>query len=91
MEFVTLDNALNLTLLLLAGFGWRWVDRLQAQQDKQSEALSRLTEKLLEEYSKRTEVDGLEGKILDQFKALSAQLQRIQEKLDGKKDKNDGI
>lgn len=89
-EFLTLQNALLGAIALAGGFGWRWLDRIQGQQDKQAEALGKLKEKVLEEYAKRDEVTNGDDRILEQIKGIDAKLQRIFDKLDGKKDKNDG-
>lgn len=89
MEYLTLGNALSVAMLLAGGFGWRWLDRMQAQADKQAEALGKLKEKLLEEYAKHADVASGDQQIIEQIKALQSQVQRIYDKLDGKKDKRD--
>jgi len=88
MEYITLQNGLLLAMGLLGGFGWRWVDRIQQQLDKQSESIGKLKEKLLEEYAKRADVIGGDERIVKMIEGLSAQIQRIDDKLDGKKDKD---
>ena len=89
-EYFTLANALSFAMLLAGGFGWRWLDRIQEQQDKQTEAVGKLKEKVLEEYAKRADVASGDQQILEHIKALQLQVQRIDDKLDGKKDKTDG-
>ncbi len=89
-EFVTVQNALLGALALAGGFGWRWLDRMQSQHDKLAESFGKLKEKILEEYAKKTDVNDGDKQILEQIKQMSAQLDRINDKLAGKKDKSDG-
>ncbi|MFA7242370.1 MAG: hypothetical protein WC091_19835 [Sulfuricellaceae bacterium] len=88
MEYITLQNGLLLTLAMLGGFGWRWVDRIQSQQDDLRKSLGTLREKLLEDYAKKSDVNGGDERILERIKELDANVQRIYDKLDGKKDKD---
>lgn len=87
MEYLTIQNGLLLALALLGGFGWRWVDRIQQQLDRQAEALGRLKEKMLEDFARRTDVTDGDERIIKMIEGLSAQIQRLDDKLDGKKDK----
>lgn len=97
MEFLTLGNALLAALAVAGGFGWRWVDRLQKQQDAQAAAMAQeikdrntFEKKVLDEFSKKTEVKDRRDEILVELGKLSAKLDRLTEKLAEKKDRNDG-
>lgn len=97
MEFLTVGNALLAALAVAGGFGWRWVDRLQKQQDLQAAAIAQegkdrnaFEKKVLEDFAKKNEVKGSREEIMVELKGLSAKMDKLTEKLAEKKDRDDG-